>query len=263
MKEQNLKKPRHKIRLFGTKLGRQEAGLPYIIRNNSRFDIIEAYKSTRTNIMYSMVGGESNVICLTSPSSTEGKTTNCINLAITFAQTGARVLLIDADMRKPRVHRCLKLNTDHGLSNVLGGFSDLYDAIQRTAYDNLDVLVCGHIPPNPAELLASEKMSAILDVLKKEYDYILLDTPPVNAVTDVVVLSKYVRGIVLVARYASTTYEEMQTAINKLKIVDAKILGFILNEIGERAGYYRNHYKKYKYQYAEEPKKQERRTPPV
>ena len=255
MQKKNLRKT--KVKLTGTKPKSMEAGYDCILDDESRFDIVEAYKAARTSIMYSLVGDGAKVVCLTSPSPSEGKTTSCINLAITFAQTGAHVLIIDGDMRKPRIHRCLNLFTEPGLSNVLGGFNKLSEAIQKTDFDNLEVITCGHLPPNPVELLGSENMEILIDCLKEEYDYIFIDSPPINTVTDVAVLSKLVSGLVIVVRFAQTTYEEIHMAVDKLKLVDSKILGFLLNDVKEKNSYYKkSYYKKgyYKTQYGDSEK---------
>jgi len=229
------------------KSGKKEVLTDSVLKADSRFDITESYKTARTNIIYSLVDDNSKTVCVSSPSPSEGKTTTCINLAITFAQTGAKVLLIDGDLRKPLIHRYLKLQAKPGLTNVLGGFSLLEDSIQKTTHDNLDVLVCGHIPPNPVEILASKNMQGVLETLKTQYDYIFIDSPPVNTVTDVAVLSEVVSGIVLVIRQGVTLFDDVAEAIEKLKLVNAKILGFVLNEVNESSKYYnrKKSYKKY------------------
>ena len=216
-----------------------------IISDISRFDVVEAYKEIRTNVMFSLVGEGTKIICMTSSSPNEGKTTTCINLAITFSQTGAKVIIVDGDLRKPKVHRNLKLDAEPGLSNVLGGFNTLQESIQNTHYPNLDVLVCGHISPNPVELLASEEMVKLLETLKASYDYIFIDVPPINTVTDVAVISNLVSGIVLVVRHCATTFDEVNSAIERLQLVNAKILGFVINDVNERIGkkgYYKRSY---------------------
>ncbi|MDP4110120.1 MAG: CpsD/CapB family tyrosine-protein kinase [Bacillota bacterium] len=208
----------------------------------TRFDIIEAYKAIRTNVIYSLVGEDSKIICLSSPSPNDGKTTTCVNLAITFGQTGAKVLIIDGDLRKPSVHRNFKLINEPGLTNALGGFCSLRDAIRKTGHDNLDVLTSGHVPPNPAELLASDEMRKLIEKIKSDYEYIFIDAPPVNSVTDVAVLSGMVSGIVLVVRHRVSTFDEINGALEKLALVNAKILGFIMNDVSDkmkRKKYYR------------------------
>lgn len=220
-----------------------------IIGDITRFDVIESYKEIRTNVMFSLAGEGAKIICMTSTSPDDGKTTTCINLAITIAQTGINVLIIDGDLRKPEIHKILKLSTEPGLTNALRGFCELNDAIQKTPYKNLDVLVSGHIPPNPVELLSSDEMAKLLETVKKSYDYIFIDVPPINSVTDVAVLSNLVSGIILIVRHCVTTFDDISSAIEKLKLVNGKILGFIMNDVNERInhkGYYKRSYYAYR-----------------
>lgn len=212
-----------------------------ILNKKTAFVIQEAYKTARTNIVFSVAGAVDNgckVIAVTSASPGEGKTTSTINLAITFAQTGARVLLIDGDLRKPRVHQYLSVVKNNGLSTVLSNQNNFNDVIFRDLKEGLDVLTSGSIPPNPAELLSSEAMGGMLDELKKQYDYIFFDTPPVTIVTDAAALSKYVDGIVMIVREGYTNHESIEHALNLLNIADAKVLGFFVNDVeGTGAGY--------------------------
>ncbi len=232
-----------RIKHYGIEAEVKVADKENILQSGMRFDIIEAYKAARTNIIYSLVEDGSKIICVTSSSPEEGKSTSCINLAVTFAQTGAKVLLIDGDLRKPRIHWYLKLHSKPGLTNVLGGFSLVTDAIQTTSYENLHVLTCGHIPPNPTELLASSNMGTLLNMLKASYDYIFVDTPPINTVTDAAVLSKLVSGTILVVRQGITTLDDVGASLKKLKLVNAKILGFLLNDVSQKSKYYKHKYK--------------------
>lgn len=216
-----------------------------ILTDESSFHVKEAYKATRTNIMFSLTNKGCKRIVVTSSFPGEGKSTTCINLAITFAQTGSHVLLIDADMRKPTVHRKLDLTNGNGLAHLLSNFCTAEEAINHTKYENLDVITSGHIPPNPAELLASETMGELLDTLGANYDYILIDTPPLNVVTDATVLSQHVSGTVVVVREGVTHYKDVQDAIGKLEFAQAKILGFILHDVKEGKGSKYGKYSKY------------------
>lgn len=216
-----------------------------ILTRESSFHIKEAYKATRTNIMFSLAGKGCKRIVVTSSFPGEGKSTTCINLAITFAQTGSRVLLVDADMRKPTVHRKLDMMNGNGLAHLLSNFCTLEEAITPTSYENLDVITSGHIPPNPAELLASETMGELLETLEQNYDYIFIDTPPLNVVTDATVLSQRVSGTVVVVREGTTHYKDVQDAISKLEFAQAKVLGFILHGVKERKGGKYGKYGKY------------------
>jgi len=206
-----------------------------IINETTEFDIIESYKAARTNIMFSLNSEKGcKKVVITSATSGEGKSTFCINIAKTFAQTGARVLIIDADLRAPRVHKYLKLDNEKGLSNVLAGFDGLDVCISRTPDENLDCITSGAIPPNPVELLSSDEMTATLEKLSESYDYIFLDTPPVNIVTEALLLSKMATGVVLVARQKYTMYKVLERAVNALKFAEAKILGVILNDADDK-----------------------------
>lgn len=215
---------------------------------NKDFGVVEAYKSIRTNIMYSMPktdGGK--VIVLTSATASEGKSTTCINLALTFAQVNAKVLLIDCDLRKPKLHRYLRIERKDGLSNVLCGFSEIDNAIKVGVKENLDVLTSGEVPPNPAELLQTEAFALLLKELKKRYDYIILDTPPINIVTDAIFPIKLSEGTILLARKDYTTYDMIEQALEKMQRADANVIGTILidNKENDNIGYY----KKGKYGY--------------
>lgn len=207
-----------------------------LLREDTNFNIKEAYKAARTNVMFSVPGEGCKKVVITSSYPAEGKTTASTNLSITFAQTGNRVLLIDCDMRKPKIHKAFNLVGDKGLSNVLGGFCGLSEVMQKTAYENLSVISAGHIPPNPAELLASESMKKLLEELSSQFDYIFLDTPPVNVVTDATVLVPVTSGIIMVVRQAVTNQHDIQEALAKLELVEAKVLGFILGSIKPQKG---------------------------
>lgn len=219
---------------------------------NKEFGMVEAYKSIRTNIMYSMPRTEGGkVIALTSSTASEGKTTTVINLALTFAQVNAKVLIIDCDLRKPKVHRYLRIERKDGLSNVLCGFSDLKDAIKVGVKENLDVLTSGEVPPNPAELLQTEAFEKVLEVLKKSYDYIIIDTPPINIVTDAIFPIKHSEGTILLTKKDYTTYDMVEQALEKIRRVDANVIGTIMidNKENDNISVYRK--SKYGYRYKE------------
>ncbi|MDF2568389.1 MAG: capsular exopolysaccharide family protein [Oscillospiraceae bacterium] len=201
-----------------------------VINEKTLFQVKEAYKATRTNIMFSLIQPGCKTILFTSASPGEGKSTVCINTAITFAQTGAKVLVIDGDLRKPRVHRLLKENNMPGLTNLLGGFCELEYSIRESSIANLHFISAGSIPPNPAELLGSDKMKQYIEQLQEKYDYIFIDSPPINVVSDALTVSSYVSGVVLVCRQNYTTHEMLQKATESLEFVKAKVLGLVLND---------------------------------
>lgn len=223
-----------------------------LLDNSTSFLIKEAYKSTRTNIIFSLTDEGCKRILLTSSYPKEGKTTTCANLGITFAQTGAKVLLIEADLRKPRFHHMFNVDKNIGLTNVLTGISKIEDVIIKTKYENLDICCAGHIPPNPAELLASGTMDRILDELSEKYDYILIDSPPINYVTDAQILSNKVNAVFLVVRLGETDYQAVSFAIQNLELVNVKPRGIIVNDSKTDSISYKY---KYKYSYRKYSKK--------
>ena len=200
-----------------------------VLSPESSFSMIEAFKAIRTNLIFSLASQNKRMVLLTSALPGEGKTTTSVNLALSMAQTGAKVLLIDADLRKPMVHKALNLKNDLGLSEVLGGFCKLLKALKYEVAENLDVLTSGAIPPNPAELLSSEAMMAFLDYCKENYDYIFFDTPPVNVVADALALAPLVSGVLLVVKEQKTLHPEFKKAIAGIEFSGTKILGIVLN----------------------------------
>ncbi len=198
-----------------------------LLTDDSPFIITEAYKSMRTNLIF-MLQGDKKVIAFTSSMAGEGKTTTCLNSAIAFAQTGSKTLVIDMDMRKPRIHRYFEIPSSPGLSDRLGNFTKEIP-ITKTQYENLDVLPVGTIPPSPPELLMSDTFGKVLNELKEKYDYIFLDTPPIHVVTDVAIVSDFLDGIIFVVREKAVPLEMVKQSLLNLERVGAKVLGFILN----------------------------------
>lgn len=211
------------------------------------FQIQEAYKLMRTNLMFSLSAKENNAIVFSSPMPSEGKSTTCSNLAITMAQTGAKTLLVDADLRKPVQHKVFRVNNAKGLTTLLAGFDTLAEVLHANVESNLDLIPSGPIPPNPSELLGGENMGRLLVALQENYDYIFLDTPPINVVTDALVLSRQTAGVVLVGRQKQTTHDELSRAIAALEFAGVSILGLVVNGMKEK---HRLKSYKYKYQYA-------------
>ncbi|RDW21462.1 capsular biosynthesis protein [Oceanobacillus arenosus] len=200
-----------------------------ITQMNPKSPISEQYRTIRTNVQFSSVDNEINSLLVTSSGPAEGKSTTVANLAVVYAQTGKRVLLIDADLRKPTVHYTFRLDNLRGLSNILVGEHTIDETVNRTNVENLDVISCGPIPPNPAELLASKKMENFLIDAKKTYDVVIFDTPPVLAVTDAQILANIVDGSILVVRSKHTDLEAAKKAKEALEPAKAKLLGTVLN----------------------------------
>lgn len=201
-----------------------------IVHEQAKSPIAEAYRSLRTNIQFSKADGEIKTLMFTSAGPGEGKSTTAANTAVALAQSGKKVLLVDCDLRKPVMHRIFGVKR-MGLTNILVEESDPVELIQNTEIDNLRVLVSGPIPPNPSELLGSQRMRELLEKLKQETDYLILDAPPVIAVTDASVLASKVDGIVLVLRAGLNRPEMAQQAKELLVKAKGTILGVILNRV--------------------------------
>ena len=206
--------------------------------SNPKSPVAEAYRTLRTNIQFSNIDGNLQTICVTSSGPGEGKSTTISNLAETFAQAGNRVAIIDCDLRKPRLHRIFKLTNTKGVTTLLSGQSEIEDVIQVAGSD-LTVITSGPIPPNPSELLGSKRMKDLLEVLKKRYDIVLIDAPPVGLVTDAAILSAIVDGIILVVASGKTDIDGAKRAKKLLENVGARILGVTMTMIPvSKKGYY-------------------------
>lgn len=211
-----------------------------IVHNNPKSPVSEAYRSLRTNIQFSSIDTNVQSIMVTSASPGEGKSTTACNLAATYAQSEQKVLLIDADLRKPTAHHTFLCSNRYGLTNVLTNQVQVQEVIVDTFVPNLFLLPSGIIPPNPAELLASNRMKALLEQLKSVYDIIILDTPPTLAVTDSQIIASICDGIVLVVDSGKVKIVQAQKAKEKLTHVNARILGVVMNNVkrGNQDDYY-------------------------
>ena len=224
---------------------------PIILYDDLQFELKEAYKALRTNLQFASIDSKVKSVLLTSSRPMEGKTTVSVNLSITLAQAGYKVLLVDADMRKPRVHTILRLPSVPGLTNCLVSGVALEEIVRKSDY-GMDVIVCGSIPPNSSELLGSDSMKSFIKKAESIYDYVILDTPPSVFITDAAVLSKHVDGVLFIVRYGSTNVELVKVAKENLEKVEARIIGCIINdaEIKGRTGYYSHSYGGSYYKYA-------------
>lgn len=218
----------------------------FIVEKKPKSISAEAYRTLRTNIQYSSYDKKIKKILVTSSEPSEGKSTIIGNLAVSLSQSESTVILLDCDLRKPTMHKKFKISNEIGLTELLVGKKELKDVIQ---YRNkhLHIITSGKIPPNPAEMLASKSMERLLEQLSSEYDYILMDTPPLNAVTDAQVLSTKVDGTLIVIRSEKTKKESILTAKNLLQKVNANILGIVFNDVANSAN-------KYYYYYGEDKK---------
>ena len=197
--------------------------------NDPKSVISEQYRAIRTNIEYSNVDQNTKTILVTSSDKNEGKTTTVSNLAVSFANLNKKVLIMDCDLRNASIHKMFKINNIYGLTDILAKDRAVDKCIQETELENLYVLTAGAIPPNPAEILSSEKMKNLIEDLKNIYDYIFIDTPPIGLVTDAGVLSSFTDGVVLVVKSESVEKKYLEETKKKLDAVDARILGAILN----------------------------------
>ncbi len=224
----------------------------FILSDKTQFVITEAYKTARTNLIFSMSPYDNKITVVTSCSPGEGKSTNCINLSIAMAQTGAKVLIIDADMRKPMIHNLLGLDNKIGLSSILGKITgDVDTAIHTGVRDNLDVMTSGAIPPNPTELLSSPRTSELLDIMSEYYDFIFIDTPPVTVVSDALLMNDKIAGIVFIVREGYTTHVAIHDALERVKMTNGRVLGFLKVACNAKG---KSGYKSYKYKYKYENK---------
>lgn len=226
-----------------------------LLRHND-FYIREAYKSLRTNVMFSLTDeNKCHVIMVTSSLPREGKSTISANLAISLAEDGKRTLLIDCDMRKPQIARLLKIHNASGLSDMLFSSSDnIGPQFFRINDMDLFVLTAGSIPPNPSELLGSIRMKKLIDSLRRKFDYIILDMPPINIVTDAVVASSLTDGALMVIRSGKTERNAVLRAMDQLERANAKILGVVLTRVNHRiTPYGRSKEYGYGYSYSETP----------
>lgn len=218
-------------------------------RGDTLFAAKEAYRTIRTNLMFSLAKSGCKTLLFTSSIQGEGKTTSSANIAFSIARSNKKVLLMDLDLRNPHVHRILKKNNSPGLTNFLSGFNSLEEVVHKDVYPGLDVICAGTISPNPAEMVASEGMMDLIGSMKEKYDYIILDTPPVNLVSDALSLVPVTDGVVLVIRPKYTDRKEVRRAIDQLEFVGGKILGAIANGVQQQKRSYGKRYGAGRYGY--------------
>ena len=220
---------------------------PAALKKKVPFAVVEAYKTMRTNIMFMLAKQNGKVLAFTSANASDGKSTTSINIAIAFSQLGGKIIVIDADMRRSSIHKKMRMDNSNGLSNVLAGFSTFEDAVQ-VANPNLDVLTAGPTPPNPSELLGSLTFDALIEKLREKYDYVIIDTPPINIVTDPLLIGPRTDGMVLVVRDSYSPRDSIRRAINSAKFANIKILGAVMNGANPK-NTRRYTYSRYSYKY--------------
>lgn len=201
----------------------------------------EAFRTIKTNIKYSSADKHKKVLLVTSTEAGEGKSTISSNLALSLSQDNKKVIIIDGDLRKPSVHKQFGISGSVGLTELLIGEKSIND-IKHKVNPYLDAITSGHIPPNPAELLASEEMEKLIEKLREEYDYVIIDTNPIGLVADAQILSSKVDGVILVARYEKTKKENLLSCKKMIDQVGGNTIGVVLNGIDEKRGKYYYYY---------------------
>lgn len=213
---------------------------------DAKSPIVEAYRGIRTSVEYSNLDNNLKVILLTSTQQNEGKSTIASNLAISFSNLqNKKILLIDCDLRNPSLHRIFEISNSKGIMNVLKGDMNLDKAIYNKKGSSLDVLTTGAMPPNPDDVLGTEKMKSFIEGIREKYDYIFIDSPPIGIVSDAIILSQMSDGIIFVVSSGEVELDFAKLAKEKLENVDAKILGAILNKYESKNADYGYYYGEY------------------
>ncbi|MEW5746965.1 MAG: polysaccharide biosynthesis tyrosine autokinase [Nitrospirota bacterium] len=232
----------------------KEGALEGIVMREPTSPVTENYKAMRTALLLSSADRPQRKILVTSMGPEEGKTTTSVNLAMAIAQSEYKVLVIDADLRKPRIHKVFGLNNGKGLSTYLAGASDM-KVMQKGPLPNLDVIPSGPIPPNPSELLSSNRMNEMIAALGKDYDFVICDSPPLLSVADSLMLSKALDGTIIVTRAGATTYDMIKRGLKSLADLKAHVLGIVINGMDVKKG---DKYHYYNYYYSSAPEEAKR-----
>lgn len=239
--------------LFASHWKHRTSNVPFLPVDRPADIFVEAVRGLRTSLHFTMMDAANRIAVISGPSQDCGKTLVSTSLASIAAQAGQRVLFIDADMRKGYVHNIFKLNNQHGLSSVLGGSVEWQDAIQRFEKGGFDVLTCGPQPSHPVELLMNERFQTVMSRIDKEYDFVIVDTPPVLAVTDALLVARAAATTLLVARFGKTSVKEIENCRKRLQQMGVQVEGAILNDIVKSAAfYYHSGYSHYDYGYTPE-----------
>ncbi len=201
----------------------------YVLSDETPFQAKEAYKALRTNVMFSLPGSDCKCVGVTSSVPSEGKSTTAINLSISLAQIGKRVLLVDADMRIPSVAGRMKIKGTPGLSDFLVGEAKVEDCVRPVEEYGIHIMPAGSIPPDPTGLLEAKELEHLFNALRKIYDFVIVDLPPVNSVPDAVILARYIDGYLLAVREKVTKHKEVAEALRRLHMANANIVGFVTN----------------------------------
>lgn len=252
--------PKRKLLLVGANEDPEAlAKSELLIHTDSRSSLAEAYRQLRTSILLSTAGHAPKSLLITSSLPSEGKTTTAVNTAISLAQTGASVLIIDSDMRRPRLHSVFNISNSEGLSTILSSDLDEKEVLDIVQFDeaaNLNLLPSGPVPPNPAELIGSEQMSNLLKILQKRFTHVVVDSPPIASFTDGVLIASMVDGVILVVHSGKSSRQVVRRSRQLLQDVGAKIFGVVLNNVNLRSQdnyyYYQSYYHRTNYRHDEE-----------
>lgn len=232
------------MKLFQRKedlMGFRRSDVQKLLNEDSPFQVKETYNSIRTKVLFSGKGERCPVFAVTSSMPNDGKTINCINMAISFAMLGKRTLLIDADMRNPTIYRYFGIRYKNGLSEVLAGLQEQVD-IRQSGVENLSLITSGDIPPNPAELLGLDRLDQLLRQLREEFDYIFIDLPPVEVVTDATILANKVTGFLFVVQAGKSDLGRARHSVDTIRQLGGRIVGVVLNDLnGKTRGYSKNY----------------------
>ena len=235
---------------------KKEESIDKIVYEKPKSALSETYRTIRTGLLFSStVENPVKCVLLTSPGEQEGKSTTASNLSIVMAQNNKKVLLVDADMRKPRLHQVFGVNVDKGLSTYLSGQSSFEEIVCPTDIENLSVIPSGPHPPNPSELLASHKMEQFFAYAKAHFDYIFVDMPPTMVVTDAVILSKVVDGTIIVLESGRTSRKVVSMVGHTLRSAKSRVIGYIINKIKAQSGDYEHYYRYYSRYYGKDVRK--------
>lgn len=210
-----------------------------LLTENSSFSVQEAYRALRTNVLFSLPGAECKCIGVTSPNPGDGKSTTSANLAISLAQIGKRVILVDCDMRLPTVANKFRIQAIPGLSDFLVGQCRIEEAVRNVEAFHMSVLPAGSVPPDPTGLLEARQLESLFNGLRKIYDFIIVDLPPVLSVPDAVILSKHIDGYLMAVKEGYTRHRAVSDTIKHMRIADVRLLGFVTTDGSVRPGKYR------------------------